>query len=124
MNPILFEQIRDKVKEVGVAEMINDRLLELHTVENKKKMFAALDVIRTRQRTDYEYEKSPEIYIWNYLTWMKGRTTFIWYDTPDFNIELKSTYNNSMNIKIWWSTPKDIIKFKVAGLDLRYFSKK
>ena len=59
MDAIIFEQIRNKVKEVGVARMIDDRLIELYVSENKKKMFATFKEIKTRHRLVYEYYIYP-----------------------------------------------------------------
>ena len=113
MDNILFEQIRDKVKEVWVARMINDRLIELHTVENKKKMTDTINVIQMRARTKYTYHPGRE-YIWGSLSWKKRTETFHWFDSPGYCLQLTSyDFRREDRNKTHWTTPEEIKKHKI-----------
>ena len=113
MDTVLFEQIRDKVKEVWVARMIDDRLIELHTVENKKKMAATIIDIRRRARTSYIYKPGGD-YIWDSLSWIKGTTIFNWFDSPGHCLQLTSyNFKTARGSKTWWTTPEEIKKHKI-----------
>ena len=109
MDHILFEQLRDIVKEVGVAEMINDKLIELHTVENKKKMSTALDEIKTRPKLIYQYFSSTsfssEGVNGESFSWYKEGVSFSWLNSG-CNIELRPFSFYGANVL--WLTPIEI----------------
>ena len=113
MNPILFEQIRDKVKEAGVADMINDRLIELQFSEHKRKMSASLDEIRTRQRIIYAR------YVYNFsvhfeiFSWDKNKMHFYWCNDMYSSVRLRGhRLNMERVVELEWESPPDISKFK------------
>ena len=107
MNPIIFEQIRDKVKEVGVAHIINDKLIELHFIDHKEKMAVALDEIKTRQKLIYTYITSRISFLnGESFSWYKEGMSWCSWTNSGCNIELRtSAYNVSL---LQWRTPTEI----------------
>ena len=113
MNPILFEQIRDKVKEVGVANMINDRLIELYFIDHKEKMKNAFDKIINKS-TIYEFFSYGNEYGHHeFLYCTKGDLENVWSTNGGTSIQL---FNNKLTVERW-KTPEDINKFKIDNIN-------
>ena len=123
MDHILFEQIRDKVKEVGVAEMINDKLIELHFIDHKKKMMSVFDDIKNLQyATTYEFYQFGDDYgIHEFLFCIAEGVPDVWTNTGGMAIKL---VHNEDRDHIIWESPLDIRNAKVENVkSIRPWSK-